>query len=104
MTSNTLAGTASISAMELRKNPGLVLDRVFYRNESLVIERSGNPKAVLVPVLEYEQMQRIKKDSKTRLFQTIDKMRKNASAVSPKTVEVIIDEAIKSTKENASTS
>ena len=33
-TKNSLAGTASISAMDLRSNPGTILDRVDYKQES----------------------------------------------------------------------
>ena len=60
---NSLIGTASISAMDLRKEPGRFLDRVSYRGESFLIERAGEPKAVLVPVRDYREMKRLKQVS-----------------------------------------
>jgi len=40
----------SLKMMELRAQPGEVLDRVARDGEAFIIERSGHPKACLVPV------------------------------------------------------
>ena len=45
---------------DLRGQLGTAVDRVFYRNERLMIQRGGKPKAVLVPLQDYEQLQRIR--------------------------------------------
>lgn len=103
-TANIPVGASSISAMDLRRQPGAVLDRVYYNRESIIIKRANEPKAVLVPLLEYQQLQRIRKDSRKRLFEQIDKMRKNAASMSPRKIEKVINEAIKATRLNASTS
>ena len=92
-TFRSTAGTPSISAMELRSNPGTVLDRVDYRNESFIIERAGKPKAVLIPVYDYQKLLRIKKDAKQNLFRMIDKIQKRASQYDPKKIQSAIDEA-----------
>lgn len=39
-----------ITATDLRKSPGQFLDRVFYRDESFVVERAGKPMAIIGPV------------------------------------------------------
>lgn len=101
MTDNSFAGTASISAMDFRKQPGTVLDRVFYGGESVIIKKSDEPRAVLVSLGEFEQIQRIKAEAKKRLFTQIDKMRKSASSQKPEKIEEIIKEAVTKTK-NAS--
>ena len=55
---SSLLGTASISAMDLRREPGKYLDHVDYKNESFIIERAGKPKAAMIPISIYKQIQR----------------------------------------------
>lgn len=90
----TIAGTASISAMDFRKQPGQFLDRVSYRNESFVIERAGEPKAVLVPVRDYQEMKRSKQAAKDRFYAMTQDLRKAFKNVDPKEVEREIEKAI----------
>ena len=40
----------TLSMMELRSSPGDILDRVHKNGEAFIIERSGQPKACLVPI------------------------------------------------------
>ena len=93
-TSNSLAGTISISAMELRSNPGTILDRVDYKKESFIVERAGKAKAVLIPMSEYEEVQRIKKDAKSKLLSMAKKIQKQTSKYDPKKIQAAIDEAV----------
>lgn len=86
-------GTPSISAMELRSNPGTVLDRVDYKNESLIIERAGKPKAAIIPINQYNELQRIRQESRDRLFQMIKKIQKRTSKYDPKKIQAAIDKA-----------
>lgn len=65
-------GTPSISAMELRSNPGSLLDRVDYLKESFIIERAGKPKAVLVPLSLY----RVVEEARSALFSSNRQIRK----------------------------
>lgn len=46
-----------ISSREARTNWRDVLDKVLTRSADVVIERSGKPVAVLIPVEDYEQLQ-----------------------------------------------
>lgn len=82
--------------MELRNQPGTVLDRVFYRNESFVVEKAGEPRAAIVPVREYERMQKRRREARERVFAMMDEMRKRvaSSGKSAEEVQQIIDEAI----------
>jgi len=96
------AGTPSISAMELRSQPGTVLDRVYYRGESVIIKRAGKPRAVIVPVREYEELARRKRQARERFFVMTDELRKKFAKEKPQEVEKRIKEVIKEVRrENA---
>lgn len=83
-------GTPSISAMEFRANPGMLLDRVDYLSESFVIERAGKPKAVLVPFSLYKIIEQAKLD----LFTANQEIRKLFRNEPPKRVGREIRKAI----------
>jgi prevent-host-death family protein len=40
----------TVSALEVRKNLGEVLNRILYRGEEIIVERKGKPVAKIVPV------------------------------------------------------
>lgn len=91
---NTPRSTPTISAMELRREPGKYLDRVDYRRERFIIERAGRPKAALISVAELEQVEMRKREAKKRLWAKIQTMRKAFAKVKPEEAQRIIDEAI----------
>lgn len=39
-----------VSALEVRKNLGEILNRILYRGEEILVERKGRPVAKMVPV------------------------------------------------------
>lgn len=39
-----------VSALEVRKNLGEILNRILYRGEEILVERKGKPVAKIVPV------------------------------------------------------
>lgn len=43
-----------LSAMEIRDRLGETLDRIYYRNEKFLVERRGNPVAVIISVQDFE--------------------------------------------------
>lgn len=51
------------TAIKARTNFGGLLNEVYYKKESVIIERAGKPMAVLLPIEEYELL--IKKKEKT---------------------------------------
>ena len=97
MTVSKNIGTPSISAMELRSNPGTVLDRVDYKQETFIIERAGKPKAVLVPVAYYNELQRVRQNSKKEFFRMVDEIQKRTAKYNPKKIQIAIDEATNKT-------
>ena len=50
------SGAILISALKVRSNFGRVLDRLETRGESLVIEKRGRPRAVLLGIREYVRL------------------------------------------------
>lgn len=94
MITNTYLGTATVSAMDFRKQPGTYLDQVDLRQLTFIIERAGKKKAALISMLQFEQFKRYQSEAKARLFKKIDKIRMNTSAYSPNEIKSAINEAI----------
>jgi prevent-host-death family protein len=86
--------TITISAMELRKQPGEILNQVFYRNKSIVVERAGEPMAVLMPVRDYEQYVQRKRQAKARFYELAQQISKGFSTLSSDELDTMIDEAV----------
>ena len=59
--SRQLSGRRVITATEIRRNFSAVIRRLRRRHEHAIIESSGDPIAVLLPVAEYEQLLRYKR-------------------------------------------
>jgi len=79
--------------MDLRSQPGTVLDKVFYNNETFIIQRAGQAKAVLVPIQEYNHMQQIKENAREKLFEIIDEVQQRTKG-KEKELQKAIDEAL----------
>lgn len=84
----------TISAMDFRREPGRVLDRVDYRGESFIIERAGKGKAALVPIADFQQLRLIRQLAKEQLFTLIDKTQASVKGKNPKDVNRAIEEAV----------
>jgi prevent-host-death family protein len=95
---STLITSQSITAQEARRRLGELLDKAYYRRESFVVERAGEPKAALVPMAEYNEMLRLKQEARERFFALVDEIQKRTSAYDPEAVQAAIDEAIEATR------
>ena len=69
--------TVTVSAVRARQQLGRILDEVSLKGSSIIIEHRGKPKAVLIPVGEYEAMQRWRKQA----FDNIEKIGSEARAI-----------------------
>jgi prevent-host-death family protein len=98
------ANATTITAMDLRRQPGRWLDRVYYRNESFLVQRAGKPKAMLVPLREYQEIQRRKTEARTRLFKLIDDIRAANTDKDPKEIEKNVARAIQEVRQQRSAS
>jgi len=92
--------TKTIAAQEARRRLGELLDKTDYRRESFLIERAGQAKAVMIPVSEYNEMQRMKQEARKRLFARIDQTQKRLANRKPQKIEAIIEKAIEATRQH----
>ena len=88
----------TITAVQARKQFGQLLDKAYYRRESFVVARAGEPRAVIVPLPEYADMQRRKQEAKERFFAMTDELRTRFAKEDPKKVQQAIDEAIRAVR------
>ena len=98
-----IAKQNSIDMMALRSQPGTVVDQVFYRNTSIIIQRAGKPRAVIVPLREYADMQRRKQEARERLFALIDDVQARTAHYDPDDVQQAIDEAVEAVRKDKKT-
>lgn len=60
-----------------------MLEEVYYRGDSYVIERAGKPMAVVVPVEQYEQW----RQERDAFFELVETLRSHNAEVDPAQVE-----------------
>lgn len=89
--------TKTTTAIKARKNLGQLLEEAFYRGDEFIIERAGKPMAVLIPVQEFERLQK-QRDKDFALF---DEVRVKAGTAKPEQVERDVSEALAKTRKNA---
>ena len=91
-----------VSAVQARQQFGELLDKAYYRSQSFVVERSGQPRAAIVPMRQYVEMQRIKQSAKERFFELVDKARARNKGVDPNIIQKEIDEAVEEVRKEYS--
>lgn len=87
----------TLSAVEMRKKFGEVLEGVYYRGDEVIIERAGKPMAVVVPTDRYEAMRR----TEERLFDFIERNWEKNKDVPPEEIDAAIQEAIQHVRERS---
>jgi prevent-host-death family protein len=65
----------TVSAFEVRRSFGQMLQDILARGDKFVVERHGTPVAVVVPIEVYEQW----KNSRERFFETLRAAQANAN-------------------------
>lgn len=96
-----LSDVTTISAMELRREPGRILDRAELGNETIVVERAGRPKAAIVPLRELEEMRRIRRLSRERFFMQTAEMKERFSDLSTQEINTLVNEAVEDVRTDA---
>lgn len=84
----------NLNMMKLRNEPGSIVDRVFYRNESFIVEKSGEPRAAIVPVRDYRDLQRRRQEAKKQFWAMTQELQGAFKDVDPDEVEREIAAAI----------
>ncbi len=83
-----------ISAVKARKNFGQVMDQVAIRGDDYIIERSGRPMAVMIPMDRYYQILQAQEKAKASLEEIWEKM----AGADEKEIAQTIGEAISSVR------
>jgi len=73
-----------VSAIKTRRNLGQLLEEVFYRGNEFIIERSGKPMAVVIPLSEYEAYRK-QSGQDTKVF---DRIKNRASKLGEVTEDI----------------
>lgn len=83
----------TISAFDARRKFGKVLDSVVADGDSVIVERHGEPVAVVIPVAAYQQWQQQREEARTRFFERARKSAEYAD-VDPDEAEALVAEVI----------
>lgn len=83
----------TITMMELRSKPGTVLDNVFYRNDNFVVEKAGEPRAVIVSISDYEQLKKARVEARRRFMERTQEAQETFQALSQEEKQQLADEA-----------
>ncbi|MBI2485999.1 MAG: type II toxin-antitoxin system Phd/YefM family antitoxin [Deltaproteobacteria bacterium] len=86
--------TKRISAMDLRKRLGQIMNEVSLRDSEYVIERDGKPMAAIVPIWKFKQLE----ERKEAFWKRVEEFREEGKKVRKKEIESVITEAVKSAK------
>jgi prevent-host-death family protein len=86
----------TIAAYEARRKFGQLIAEAFYRNDSFVIERSGRPMAVIVPVDAYERWKRLAKE---RTFAMLEEVWQRTQNVPDEVLEQEIAQALQTLRQ-----
>lgn len=79
----------TVSAFEVRRGFGQMLQDIVARGDKFVVERHGTPVAVVVPIEVYEQW----KQSRERFFETLQLAQTNAN-MTEEEAEQLASEAV----------
>jgi prevent-host-death family protein len=84
-----------VSAMQVRKNLGQLLEKAYYRGDTFIIQRAAKPMAVLIPIEQYEQWQL----RREQFFALIDQVQERTCLEPIEELEDVIAEAVESSKQ-----
>jgi prevent-host-death family protein len=88
----------TIAAFEARRKFGQLIEEAFYRKDSFVIERSGRPMAVIVPIDAYERWKRLAKE---RVFVMLEEVWQRNQDVPDQVLEQEIAQALNTLRQDA---
>ena len=88
--------TIHMGAREARSNFAELLRRVYYKGESIIVERSGKPMVAVIPI---DLFQQVMTERETR-FRVLERIRANAPDVPEDEVEQDVAEAVAAVRQN----
>ncbi len=88
--------TIHIGAREARSNFAELLGRVYYKGESIIVERSGKPMVAVIPIDLFQQLM----TEREMRFQVLERIRTNAPEVPEDEVEQDVAEAVAAARQS----
>ena len=61
--------TKRVAAMTVRKNFGELLESVFHKGDEIIVERAGKPMGVLIPMVQYQKLERQRAEAQAKMEQ-----------------------------------
>ena len=83
-----------ISAMDLRKHLGQVINEVSLRDDEYVIERDGKPLVAIIPLWKLRQLE----EKKEAFWKKVEEFREEGRKIKKKELESAIAEAVEAAK------
>ena len=87
----------TIAAYEARRKFGQLIEEAYYRKDSFVVERSGRPMAVIVPIDTYERWKRLAKE---RVFAMLEEVWQRTGDVPEQVLEQEIAQALQTLRQD----
>lgn len=87
----------TVSAMELRRGLGGILERVFYNDDEVLIERNGRLLAVIIPPGRYQALERSREELNDMIRESWERNRD----ADPDEVERDVEAAIRAVRQRA---
>jgi prevent-host-death family protein len=84
-----------VSAMDLRRRLGQIMNEVFLQDDEYVIEKDGKPMAAIVPIWKLKQIEERKKT----FWNKFEEFREEGEKVRKKEIESAIAKAVKAAKD-----
>ena len=84
----------TITAMQLRRGSGSLLDRVFFKKESFVVKKAGQARAALVPLDDYQRFERRRQQAKNKFMAMTEQLRPAFADLSPSEIEELVSDAV----------
>ena len=82
--------TIHMGAREARSNFAELLGRVYYKGESIIVERSGKPMVAVIPIELFQQLMA----EREMRFQVLERIRANVPEVAEEEVMQDVAEAV----------
>jgi len=80
-----------VGAFEARRRFGQLIEEAFYKKDNFVVERSGRPMAVIVPIDAYRRWQRLAKE---RVFIMLEEVWRRAENIPAEELEADVEQAL----------
>lgn len=91
-------GIDAVGALQARNQFGALLDKAYYQDAEFIIERTGKPMAVLLPMSVYRWMLEVKKRNINDFFAQAETLQKAFSGMSEDQIEALVQEAIQAAR------